>query len=101
MAVQALKQETQTGIIGRDTIRVQGAEIFVYESGTGMPVLYLHGSPDTHDMWLPAIQNLGDDVHSIAIDLPGFGQSTLPDKFSLSLDNMGGFYPWTRHFTEY
>ena len=91
MAVQALQQNIQTGSISRDTIRIQGAEIFVFERGAGMPLLFLHGSPDTGDMWLPAIEQLGDEVHSIAIDLPGFGQSTLPDTFSLSLDNMADF----------
>jgi pimeloyl-ACP methyl ester carboxylesterase len=70
---------------------IKGAKIFVYEQGQGMPVLFLHGSPDSHDMWLPPIEHLQNEVRAIAIDLPGFGQSTLPPDFSLSLDNMADF----------
>jgi pimeloyl-ACP methyl ester carboxylesterase len=72
-------------------ISIQGARIFVYEQGTGSPVLFLHGSPDSHDMWLPVLPYLGTDKRFIIPDLPGFGQSMLPNSFSLSLDNMADF----------
>jgi len=83
-----ITQEISTISAKTHKITVQGAQIFAYEIGQGSPVLYLHGSPDTHDMWLPAIEHIGSDVRNIAIDLPGFGQSTMSDNFSLSLDNM-------------
>lgn len=70
---------------------VKGAKINVHEFGAGLPVLFLHGSPDTHDMWLPVIERMNGEVHSIAIDLPGFGESTLPDNFTLTLDNIADF----------
>ena len=72
-------------------VLAQEARIFVCEQGEGSPVLFLHGSPDSHDMWLPVLPYLGDDKRFIIPDLPGFGQSTLPDSFSLSLDNMADF----------
>lgn len=42
-------------------------------------------------MWLQLIAYLTDDVWAIAPDLPGFGQSTLPSEFALTLDNMADF----------
>ncbi len=70
---------------------IQGATIVALESGQGHPVLFLHGSPDTHEMWLPVITHLTDQVRCIALDLPGFGESTLPGDFELTLDNMADF----------
>jgi pimeloyl-ACP methyl ester carboxylesterase len=78
---------------------IQGAKIVAYERGEGVPVLFLHGAPDTHDMWLPLMDQItgqitdqaGNGFRLIAPDLPGFGESTLPGHFSLSLDNMADF----------
>src|SRR5262249_50059663 len=69
----------------------KGAKIAYYESGQGTPILLLHGSPDTHAMWLPVISRLQDQARCIAFDLPGFGESTLPNDFALTLDNMANF----------
>lgn len=73
------------------TVNIQGAEIFVKDVGQGRPMLMLHGSPDTHAMWEPLIQRLKDQVRCIAIDLPGFGQSTMPANFSLTVDHLADF----------
>jgi haloalkane dehalogenase len=73
---------------------IQGAEIYVKEVGAGTPMLMLHGSPDTAEMWEPLIQRLSDlggKVRCFAPDLPGFGRSTMPDDFSLALENYADF----------
>ncbi len=72
-------------------ITVKGAKIIVHESGRGTPILYLHGSPDTGEMWSPLIKQVGDQFRHLAMDIPGFGGSTMPDDFSLTLDNMADF----------
>jgi pimeloyl-ACP methyl ester carboxylesterase len=72
-------------------VTVKGAKIAYYESGHGTPILLLHGSPDTHAMWLPVIARLDRQARCIALDLPGFGESTLPADFALTLDNMADF----------
>jgi pimeloyl-ACP methyl ester carboxylesterase len=47
-----------------------------YEShGAGTPVVLLHGLTFDRTSWRPIIERLGDDVHTIAIDLPGHGES--------------------------
>jgi pimeloyl-ACP methyl ester carboxylesterase len=72
-------------------VTVKGAKIAYYESGQGTPLIMLHGSPDTHAMWLPVISRLENQARCIALDLPGFGDSTLPSDFDLTLDNMADF----------
>ena len=72
-------------------VTIQRANIVVHEAGDGPPVLLLHGSPDTHEMWLPVMAHLAEYARCLAPDLPGFGQSTLPRDFSLTLDNMADF----------
>jgi pimeloyl-ACP methyl ester carboxylesterase len=86
MQPEAGKQEGK-----KHEFTIQGAKVVGFESGQGMPVLFLHGSPDTHEMWLPVIARLNEQVRSIALDLPGFGESTLPADFELTLDNMADF----------
>src|SRR5258706_5832041 len=96
MQLQAVKHnvtmhDTVEHDVTKHELTIQGAKIVAYECGQGAPVLLLHGSPDTHKMWLPLMSYLNDHVRTIAPDLPGFGQSTLPADFALTLDNMADF----------
>ncbi|MCI0711813.1 MAG: alpha/beta hydrolase [Chloroflexi bacterium] len=75
----------------RNELLVQGAKIVTYERGQGTPALLLHGAPDTHEMWVPVVERLNETIRAIMVDLPGFGESTLPADFDLSLDNMADF----------
>jgi pimeloyl-ACP methyl ester carboxylesterase len=91
MQLETVKSTTDTLQLNKREFVIQGAKIVAYESGQGMPVILLHGAPDTHEMWLPVMGHLNDHARSIAVDIPGFGESTLPDDFSLTLDNMADF----------
>jgi pimeloyl-ACP methyl ester carboxylesterase len=84
-----LQPATQTST--QTELTIKGATIVVRESGSGLPMLLLHGSPDTGEMWLPLAVELGQTGRYIMPDLPGFGGSTLPPAFDLSLDNMADF----------
>lgn len=77
--------------ITRRVVTVKDARIAVYEQGEGMPVLLLHGSPDNHTMWLPLMERLSGYTRTIAPDLPGFGESTMPPGFGLTLDDEAEF----------
>jgi pimeloyl-ACP methyl ester carboxylesterase len=47
-----------------------------YEShGTGTPVVLLHGLTFDRTSWRPIVERLGDDLHTVAIDLPAHGDS--------------------------
>ena len=53
-----------------------GARLSFEESGTGLPVVFLHPTPLDHAYWLPMIGSLGE-VRAIVPDLRGHGASEL------------------------
>ncbi|MEJ8849336.1 alpha/beta hydrolase [Variovorax rhizosphaerae] len=70
---------------------VQGVDVFVSDTGQGEPILFLHGNPDSAEVWSGVIARLQDRFRCIAIDLPGFGRSKAPDDFDYSVENLGRF----------
>lgn len=53
------------------------------------PVLYVHGVPDSAELWTPFLRLTG----GIAVDLPGFGESGKPAQWPYSLDGYARFLP--------
>lgn len=41
--------------------------------GAGTPVVFLHGYPLDHAMWLPQLDDLSRDQEVVLLDLPGYG----------------------------
>jgi pimeloyl-ACP methyl ester carboxylesterase len=61
-------------------ITVLDHEIALYEGGSGPPVLLVHGFSGSKENWLPLMRHLRAQQRVIAIDLPGWGESTrLPE----------------------
>ena len=56
-----------------------GAVIHGVRAGRGLPVLLLHGYPQTHAMWHKIAPKLAQDFTVIATDLRGYGDSSKPD----------------------
>jgi pimeloyl-ACP methyl ester carboxylesterase len=73
-----------------------GQGIHVKEQGTGAPVLFLHGNPDTCDVWDGVVQRMAGHHRCLAADLPGFGQSEVPHDFECSLE---GLADWVNGLT--
>ena len=75
-------------------VEVDGFNIFYREAGPkDAPVLLLlHGFPTASHMFRDLIPQLSDRFRLIAPDLPGFGQSDMPErtKFSYTFDNIAG-----------
>lgn len=75
-------------------VEVDGFNMFYREAGPrNAPVLLLlHGFPSAGHMFRDLIPRLSDRFRLIAPDLPGFGQSDMPDRatFRYSFDNMAG-----------
>jgi pimeloyl-ACP methyl ester carboxylesterase len=73
---------------------VDGFNIFYREAGPkDAPVLLLlHGFPTASHMFRDLIPQLSDRFRVIAPDLPGFGQSDMPEraKFNYTFDNIAG-----------
>ncbi|MDQ1203126.1 alpha/beta fold hydrolase [Rhodococcus sp. SORGH_AS_0303] len=70
-------------------------------TGRGAPMLLIHGIGHRHKMWDPVIPTLADHFDTVAIDLPGFGESDplgdgdaptparLADRVELVMDELG------------
>ena len=75
-------------------VGVDGINIFYREAGPkDAPVLLLlHGFPSASHMFRDLIPQLSHRFRVIAPDLPGFGQSDMPErtKFSYTFDNIAG-----------
>jgi pimeloyl-ACP methyl ester carboxylesterase len=73
-------------------VDVEGVKVFYREAGPrDAPVLLLlHGFPTSSHMFRDLIPRLARDVRVIAPDLPGFGQSDMPDraKFNYTFANI-------------
>jgi pimeloyl-ACP methyl ester carboxylesterase len=53
----------------------------------GSPILWVHGVPDSSDLWLPLLERAG----GIALDLPGFGRSGKRGDFPYTIDGYADF----------
>jgi pimeloyl-ACP methyl ester carboxylesterase len=71
---------------------VDGFNIFFREAGPkdAQTLLLLHGFPSAGHMFRDLIPALADRFHLVAPDLPGFGQSDMPDRgaFTYTFDNV-------------
>ena len=74
------------------TVEVDGLEIFYREAGPeGAPtILLLHGFPTSSHMFRNLIPALSDKFHLVALDYPGFGNSSMPkvDEFDYTFDRI-------------
>lgn len=52
--------------------------VFVRRAGTGLPLLLLHGFPQTHIMWRSVAPLLADQFTVVCADLRGYGRSGCP-----------------------
>ncbi len=88
----------QDAALGSDLARfidryVQVGELKVryWVAGTrGTPVLFVHGMAASVQIWRPVLDELGRHQRVIAVDLPGFGRSDMPDA-SFTLEYMATF----------
>jgi pimeloyl-ACP methyl ester carboxylesterase len=73
-------------------VNVDGLNIFFRQAGPkdARVLLLLHGFPSAGHMFRDLIPQLADQFHAVAPDLPGFGQSDMPErtKFSYTFDNI-------------
>jgi pimeloyl-ACP methyl ester carboxylesterase len=61
--------------------------------GDGPPVLWVHGVPDSSDLWTPFLERAG----GVAPDLPGFGRSAKRGDLDYSI---AGYADWLERFCE-
>ena len=67
--------EISTAELPKSFANVNGKKMAYFETGTGDPILFLHGNPTSSYLWrniIPHVQDLG---RCIAPDLIGMGDS--------------------------
>lgn len=64
----------------RTTVSSAGVELAVAEAGepAGPPIVFIHGYPDTKEMWDRVIDSLPARFHAVAYDVRGAGASSRP-----------------------
>ncbi|MGD8432083.1 MAG: alpha/beta hydrolase, partial [Nitrosopumilaceae archaeon] len=69
-------------------INLDGFNIRYLEFGKGNEkhLLFIHGLGSAADRWMKIPEGLSSEFHSIAIDLPGFGESEKPKKMDYTID---------------
>lgn len=65
-------------VIAHRLIEVAETEIHVAQAGHGPPVLFLHGFPETQQMWDRIVARLADRQTCVCADLRGYGASGKP-----------------------
>jgi pimeloyl-ACP methyl ester carboxylesterase len=68
-----------------DSAHVNYAEV---GGGPGMPVVFVHGLSGSWQNWLENIAHFADNHRVLALDLPGFGASPIPD-WEISIESYG------------
>ncbi len=61
------------------------SSVHFFEKGQGQPLVFIHGFCEIGAMWTDFSEELSKDFRVVCPDLPGFGQSALPQK-QLSLE---------------
>jgi pimeloyl-ACP methyl ester carboxylesterase len=65
--------------------RIDGRAVNYVELGSGPPILFIHGLSGRWQNWLENVLEFARDHRVVAVDLPGFGESEMPeDKISIS-----------------
>lgn len=56
-----------------------GLTLSVLEKGTGRPIVFVHGSVTTSELFREMVEYFGDTYRTIAVDLRGYGESQKPE----------------------
>lgn len=64
--------------VEQGSVPVEGGTIHYTRTGSGPPLLLLHGWPETSHAWHKTMPDLANSYTVIALDLPGLGESSVP-----------------------
>jgi pimeloyl-ACP methyl ester carboxylesterase len=62
------------------SVAIDGRRVAYREEGRGPPIVFLHGLGGNSASWEPQIAAFSDSHRVVAWDMPGFGNSELPEK---------------------
>jgi pimeloyl-ACP methyl ester carboxylesterase len=66
-------------MVKQNFLAVPGGRLFYDARGAGEPVVFIHGFTLDHRMWWPQVEALSKAYRTVAYDVRGFGQSSIPD----------------------
>lgn len=77
-------------VVAHRRLDVDGVQVAYRETGPadGPPLLLLHGFPSSSHQYSTLMVRLGDRVHCIAPDLPGFGETRTPEGYRYTFDGL-------------
>src|SRR5690349_16466872 len=79
ICTQMTKANSRADAIESRTSEVAGTKLYHLVSGEGPHVILLHGYTQTSHMWRPLMPKLAGKFTVIAPDLPGIGDSSIPE----------------------
>lgn len=62
---------------------VSDVRIAYDDRGEGLPIVFIHGFPLSRQMWRHQLEALSERWRTIALDLPGFRESSKPKEYSI------------------
>jgi pimeloyl-ACP methyl ester carboxylesterase len=76
-------------VLQENWANLNGLKIRYLESGEGNDrhVLFIHGLGSSADRWLGIPDALSANFHTVALDLPGFGESDKPSTMEYTIEN--------------
>jgi pimeloyl-ACP methyl ester carboxylesterase len=77
--------ERKAADLQKKKVRVEDHEIAYLDGGQGETILMLHGFGANKDNWTRFAKFISPSYHVIALDLPGFGESTCLDNASYTI----------------
>lgn len=88
LTVSKAEAKAKYSLLNSHFINFNGAEIHYTESGSGFPVLMIHGFGGSSRDFLALDSLINDRYRVIRIDMPGFGLSDFPKQSSARTDFM-------------
>lgn len=73
------------------TVQVAGTPLHYLESGTGEPVLLLHGANGGAGCWAGTVRRLAPGARAVAVDLPSWGDTPPPPTFPYTMGGLTRF----------
>jgi pimeloyl-ACP methyl ester carboxylesterase len=77
--------------------QVQGHKVYYSRNGSGPPALFIHGVPDSADVWTQVIAGVEDRYTCYAPDFMGIHRSAENPQFDYSFD---GYADWIEAFVQ-
>ncbi len=81
----ARDSERKASGLQEKSVRVDDHEIVYLEGGKGEPILMVHGFAANKDNWTRFAKSITPGYHVVALDLPGFGDSTYLENGSYTM----------------